>query len=418
MRKRVLIINYAGLKYGGIEKFISDLMSYSIEENYRVIWLTTQECLENADYKVAQNNALEKVVVCKNKRRLHQFKKIELNIKTEEHVTMISFDPISYISVDYLRNRSKKGMFDHFYIIPHFTGNIYFLNRYFKNKYIAKIVNKYMANIVNKMMANNSLLAFGEKHFKEYEKAYQVKLKDYKNLIVKNIQIEKELSDIELLEKAKRRKKYFEIVTCARFDFPHKGYIVGMINDFKYIKQFIPYATLTIAGYGDGIEKINKTIQALPEDCQKSINLPGALNTDELEAMYRRATLNIGVAGALSTGARCGVVSFPVRHYSYNCETYGYYEKVSNMTLSSSPGENIIDYVKDVYNMSNEEYVKHCMDAIVAGKRLVEVDPEYLFNIHNTYEYSKISFKEKVMALLINYISIFKYLLKKDSVTD
>lgn len=419
--KKTVVVNYPGLKFGGIEKFIADLMLYSISQKYRVVWITTEECVEFADYKeLATDERIEKIIICKNRRRLHLFKRIDASFETDENVLMVSFEPLSYMAVDSLREKANVESFNHFYIVPHFTGNIYFVDRYFKSSFGQKIAKYCFSRILTKMINNGSILAFGTAHFIEYHKQYNLDIENYnyQNKVVKNISTET-IEDVESIwQKARNRDKYVEIITCARFDFPHKGYIIGLIHEFETLKTAYPMLKLTIVGDGAGSDMVNEALAKISPDARSDVELTGALNPVELLKRFRKATINIGVAGALSTGARCGLVSFPARHYTFDCETYGYYEDNTDKTLSSEKGSDIKIYVAQVMSMSDEEYVKHCLSASKAGNKLVSVDPEYLFKQKNNKLYSKFSWAELLWARYVNTYSLLKYYIFRKSETD
>ena len=208
----------------------------------------------------------------------------------------------------------------------------------------------------------------------------------------------------------KNRKNNFEIITCARFDFPHKGYIIGLVKAFNNLKFVYPQLTLTIVGYGEGEQYLKEIINELPDYSKKDINLLGKLLPHELQKAFCKATLNVGLAGALNVGARCALPSIPVRHYTYDCECYGFYENSGESALSTKPGDNIEDYISETVNCSDKEYVLHGLSAYKKANNNNNVDPEYIFKQHNR---SNLPIFSKFDFLKFNFINFMICIMRK-----
>ena len=136
---RTIIITYPMMRMGGIEKWIAELMKYSVNNGYRVIWLTTESSYNESCFKeITCNKRVEKVFPIVNS--LSWYPKIHFN--KNERVTMLSFDPISYVTIDYIRTDSTAS-FDHIMILPHFTGYVYYPERFFKTRIINGAVHRF-----------------------------------------------------------------------------------------------------------------------------------------------------------------------------------------------------------------------------------------------------------------------------------
>lgn len=417
-KTKTLIINYAGLNIGGIECYFAELMRYAVEKQYRVIWLTTQRNVANADFKdIVNDNNIEKIFVGQGR---HIFDDFEINLKNDENITLLSCEPISFVVGEKVKLNTNVKHFNNFLILPHFTGNAYYPERFFKTILLEKFFYKFFQNMARKIIQNNALLAFSEKHLIAYEKNYKVKILNKESKVLKSLCLnEIALSEIELKKKAKNRKSKFEIITCARFDFPHKGYIVGLIKAFNNLKKLYPQLTLTIVGYGDGEEYLKEIINKLPDYSKKNIRLTGKLLPDELRKAFCNSSLNIGLAGALNVGAKCALPSIPVRHYTYNCECYGFYENSVESILSTKPGENIENYISQLINCPDEEYVIHGMSAYQKAINNNNIDPEYIFKQHNIINLPIFSKLDFLKFKFLNFtICVLRKILKIKSYDD
>ena len=414
--KKTLIINYFCMQIGGIECYFAELMRYAVSQKYRVIWFTTKKHMEIADFKdIVNDYRIEKIFVGQG---IHIFDEIDISFNKHENIIMLSCEPMAFVIAEKLKSKFKGNSFSNFLLLPHFTGNAYYPERFFKKVLMDKLFFKIFQDMANKIVNNNALLAFSEKHLLTYEKIYKVKISEKANKVLKPIFLNKPiLSEVELEEKAKNRKKKFEIITCARFDFPHKGYIVGLIKAFNNLKKCYPQLTLTIVGYGEGERYLKEIIDKLPKDSKDSIKLLGKLLPQELQKAFRNSTLNIGLAGALIVGARCALPSISVRHYTYDCECYGFYEDSLDYSLSTKPGENIEFYIRQLINCSDEEYVLHGISAYDKANNSKNVDPEYIFkqyNISNESIFSKLDilkfkFINFMICIMIKFFKLKSY---------
>ena len=79
---------------------------------------------------------------------------------------------------------------------------------------------------------------------------------------------------------------------------------------------------------------------------------------NDLLDLYQKCDLSISVAGCASMGARIGLLTLPARHYTNDCEVYGFFPDSKNMTTSIKPGYKVVPFIKKVMNMNAEEYLR------------------------------------------------------------
>ena len=201
-KTKTLIINYAGLNIGGIECYFAELMRYAVEKQYRVIWLTTQRNVANADFKdIVNDNNIEKIFVGQGR---HIFDDFEINLKNDENITLLSCEPISFVVGEKVKLNTNVKHFNNFLILPHFTGNAYYPERFFKTILLEKFFYKFFQNMARKIIQNNALLAFSEKHLIAYEKNYKVKILNKESKVLKSLCLnEIALSEIDLKKSKK-----------------------------------------------------------------------------------------------------------------------------------------------------------------------------------------------------------------------
>lgn len=407
MARHTLIINYAAMNLGGIEVYLSNLIKHCFENNYRVIWLTTPYCVERSDFKKITDDA--RVEKCFIKIGRHWALKCDLQFKEDENITMISCEPLHFLRAEKLRETYKNVCsFYHFLVLPHFTGNVYYPERFFSGRSTREKWFSFMRDFAERLNSNNCLLAFSLKHLVAYEDNYNILIKDKETKVLQRIKSPMNITEKELFDRASKRNNEFRIITCARFDFPHKGYFLGLLDNYIKLKDKYKQIKLVIVGYGEGLKEIKEKIAAMPAEFQKDIELTGALSQERLQEEFCKAHLNIGLAGALIDGAFCSLPSLLVRHYSYTCETYGFINQVEGGLLKSEKGEDLLPYVEKVLEWTDEQYVKQAKKDYQYACSRKKYNPNYLFEQKNTSSLSIIPKSSYLKARNLNFLWYLK----------
>lgn len=410
-----LILNHAGMGIGGIEVTFAKLMRYCLEQGYRVIWITNRSCYETASFRdVVDDSRVEKIFLSTGKKLLGGVGNLDIPFNTNENVTMISCDVLNFADADGLRKKAKVQSFYHFMLLPHYTGSAYYPERLFKKKGIRALCYKEFKSIANRLEQQNCVRAFSEIQLTAYEDNYKIKIDEKDNKTLKAISSSPVLDTGRLEKRASERKSKIVITTCARFDFPHKAYLLGLIDAFKVLAAEYDSLYLVIVGYGLGQDIINKKISELPPKIADRIKLAGKKSLDELIEIFNKSTINVGLAGALLDGAGCGLPSLVVQHYSYECGCFGFLEDVKT-DIAEGQGKPIIPYLKEIIQCSNEEYVNHGEKAYEVQEQLRESQPEYIFEQKNSSSQRCLSQRQRLFCKFIHCIATVKYRIFKES---
>lgn len=391
--KYTLIVNYVKMSPGGIEVTFAYLIKYALEHEYRVIWITNEAFHKKAMFKeIIDYEKLEIVYITK----LNQLFGIKIDFSSDENVVMISCVPDKYITAEAIR-KSAVGVqsFQHYLILAHYTGELTYPDRHFKGIFLHRCWFRYMRSIAVKLEEADSIRAFSMKHLTSYEEYYGICIKEKQRKLLGRTQPIETINENEWERKSIERNEKFNIISCSRFDFPHKGYIIGLIKAFGELKGKYPQLTLTLVGYGSEANEalVQDTIAGLNEETQKDIMCVGMLDYEQLNSYLRNAHLSVGLAGALLDGARCGVPSLVMRHYCYEAETYGLFEECfEGGILRDEPGYAVIPYVETVLNMRDEEYVNCCK------KTFTIMEEEYESPYYPSYIFEQNGVTERVLS--------------------
>jgi len=360
--KRTIIINWGVLgHFGGIENRIYSVMKFMSSNGVRVIWLKLDGHVTGEAFETLVNeNNIEIVPVSNN--HLFWFRHGRIEFDRREEIVIVSYTVFDALHAFTLKNEFPDNNITCIYSVPDTTGNFYFIERYFTG-WLNRIVFKKIRKTLDYWNKANLIVFCAPLQVAAFEKNY--------SLIVDNPQTKLEPAifpppqlNKELLTEKSKREGSFNIITVGRFDFPHKGYMLGLIRSFASLKKKYPQLSLTIIGQGKDKNVLVEEISKVGQEIAKDIYLLGEISSDRLPEYYRDAHLSVAVAGSTYDAARNGVLSLVARnHYSDACEVYGFMPEAKELTVATTKGIPVESYIEKAILMSREEYVKQCVSA-------------------------------------------------------
>ena len=370
MSNKKLIFIWSNLEIGGIECWLIKQLKKAKDLGYDIIWIVNGSGREFTGWRGFIKNKVDKISIFNfNSRTLDE----------SDEVLALCFGFTDY---GYLLKQKRNTVcheFKVFYLLPHFND---WLN--YPDEIIPKIFTRYAKNKIYNVYRDadglNQLLFFDKRHAEELYKRYGLIIPEINKKLVR---ISEENQEFDV-EKARQRamRNQFTIITCGRFDFPHKAYILGLISAYEVLKKEFKNIKLIIVGYGTGQYQVENKISKMKEEFQRDIILTGAVSPEMLVKYFDQSHVNISVAGAIRAGAVTGLVSIPARHYSEKCEVYGFLPKSKQYTLSDVPGEDVKKYIKYLINISNNEYIELCKKSFFAYHENNDpINDNWLFNI-------------------------------------
>lgn len=398
---KFVFINSA-LQLGGIENWIIKQIRVAVKHGIEVIWLQNGEGEVFDGWK---DLVKKNVTVVKFDRKTRMSVSFDKTLfSKEDRITAVSFGLVDYYHLLLFRQALPEAEVKCFYMIPHFQNARYYPEDEFSDNRIENVIIKlFTKQLYCFCDQNKALLYFSKRHADGIENRYGLTLNRVQDRVNKNIELNNEF-DYELAESRSKRSP-FTIITCGRFEFPHKGYILGLIDLFADLKKDYPNMRLIIIGYGAGETVLKNKVGSLPETIQKDIIFTGAVAPEKLHEYFDQAHVNISVAGGVAAGAKTGLVSIPARHYSYTCEVYGYLPGSKGCTLMDKPGEDARKYIIDLVEMDMEQYQKLCYDSFctyaITDANLL--DECWLYSIKNEKIYDKKFVRKYVLFEVIDH---------------
>lgn len=319
----------------------------------------------------------------------------------------MSNDQIHYIFLtyrldDYLlieKIKSKFKMAESILYIVHFHGLIKAINQNVITRLFAK---KFYLPIIKKILNNNSVIFMDDNSITETEKYYNINIKRRKNLI---FHLPMDITKLETsIVRNKINLDILNILTIARAEFPFKGYIIGLIDDFNELCRTYNNITLTIIAFGPDESQIKEKVKQLPAPIQNKIKLVGHTPYDELCKYFNQAHLFLGMGTTILDAANHGVPSIAVQPYTYENNSSGFFHEQPEF-LGGYEDKSIpaINYMKKVIEMLNEEYLELCQMEYRALEENYNISTlaNYLINIEEDINPKTISdFELKLHKLM------------------
>ena len=372
MTKKLLFV-YPNLQIGGIECWLMKQITNAVKNGYQVLWISNGYGRVFSGWSDFAANNIKKTNVFN----------ILKELKKDDEIIGLCFRFVDYGYLLDLRKRLKGKSFNLFYCVPHFKDPVYFPEEF---GFLSKLFIKYYKYVYETCDRLGNLLFFSSAHIESVQKRYGIVIKDRE---LKLIPVSGNLSshgnfDVEMAQKRAVRNN-FTIITCGRFDFPHKGYMIGLIRIFAELKEKYKDIKLIIIGYGPGKKQLETEVGKLNDETKRDIIFTGGVDPDRLIEYFNKSHLNISVAGAVRAGAITGLVSIPARHYCYDCEVYGYLPDSIGYTTSEQPGIGAKEVIENVIKMSDADYINLCKKSFFSFWSK-ESDDKFIFCKVNNYD--------------------------------
>lgn len=417
MNKRTFLFLYEFLLLGGIENNVIEMIQAFHELNMRIVWLRYgrkediyepwKAVLEKCNVEIVETNIdYPNWISCG---------KIEFS--DDEEIIAVAFDPSDFVRLETF-SHCYENKFSLYYIVPHFERDLNYVEEYYLSGNSRKRIVKKLCPIYKKWYENGNLLFFNRRHAEEMNKRYAIGAANYDDKILKKPIDPPEFCEKLAINRATRTE--FRIISCGRFSFPHKGYMFGLIDAFAKLKREYSNLYLDLVGYGpkEDEDKIKKYVENLDPAIKDSICFYGAVSPVKLTELFNKAHVNVSVAGALVDGAISGLVSIPARHYTYECQVYGWLDDDFTVVVSDAQGENVEKYIRMLIEMSDSDYIQVCKKSyMLVRKELYERN--WLLNRtnnnNNYYSEDEVDLFKSISRYRNNKLIVknrFKYLIK------
>lgn len=282
-----------------------------------------------------------------------------------EEVIIFSTSMRCYVAALYFSERIAKGKnVSSFLYVLHQEGALpfsydTFMNR--NNKIFCRFfvrMSKYVMiypfrNKIMDLIRTGNIVFMDEQTYQNTKKVYKIK----GDISPKIIRLGVEVYDL----KTTKEKNNYSILTVSRLDFPFKGYINGLIDDFVLLKKKYKNASLTIIGDGKDHSIVSKKLNGLTDEVRNSINWVYHVEYDDLSRYFSQSKVYVGMGTTILNSSQFKVPSIVASAYQYTDYALGYFHdnpNVIGISILDQGGKThrIIELVEKIFDMKYEEY--------------------------------------------------------------
>lgn len=221
-----------------------------------------------------------------------------------------------------------------------------------KNIILKAIQNGYK-RLIPKMCENNAIISADEINIMETEKYYDFRMIPQPPIIRLPMKIDSVDRDVVIREGFESKI----IMTSCRADFPYKGYVVGLIDEYAELKKNYPEIRLHIVCDGEDIGVLKEKINQTAKEIRDSIELSGWMSYDELKNCMNRCMIYIGMGSSVFDSSLRYKPSAVIKFDTMECIGKDYTaENPFDMAAKENITNTAAAMIERVLRMSYEEY--------------------------------------------------------------
>lgn len=181
--------------------------------------------------------------------------------------------------------------------------------------------------------------------------------------------------DSDWRTKADKAFKKNTILTVTRAELPFKGYVLGLIDDFKEIAEQYDDYKLEIICSGDDIGRIEERIDAMPPQVKKRVVLHYWMSNDKVKEEMQNCKVFVGMGSTLLEAASVYRPAITVRYYTEENLARDFIGDVPNVVVQREDCENrAIDLIYKVIAADQKSYQEMCLRSFENVRNVYDTD--------------------------------------------
>lgn len=354
--------------YGGSHTLMLRMCQWLSEHQVKATMLCTSDANEEISGKI---RALGIPVLCVDLKDLKATEKVFKSLLAVEAVTVVNFMWPYYLDLEFLKYKTGLRFTNVIYGIhpDTFKKGIRFQNT-FLYKYIAGSYGK----LLERMNENNAIYSMDEDILAATRNSMQVRLNPSPTILPLPMFCKEKSGMDEIIQNGFNSPI---IMTAARADFPYKGYLLGLVNDFKFLKDKYPSLKLEIVtgGMEEDVAKLRGKIMELPAQYQNDVIFHDWMDYSVLKKMMEHCKVFIGMGTSVLDAALAFKPAIPVK--------YNTFENLADSFLSDCPECIAADpgcqkqaacLLDEVLQMNQEQYCEACLLSFQSVKEYYDID--------------------------------------------
>ncbi len=327
---------------GGTETLLLRLMKYYRSLGYRVILLTVTPIHESI-LNDAKNIDFEHYIH-KTTEFYSLGKKLSFNSQ-EKPIVITQFMPEFLRCFRILRKKNYGVEFKHLLYIVHPDSTLY------RPKFLT-----YFARImILRLLYRNALVFMDETCVKNCREFYNLKETVKFDIFRLPMFINNNCDTYSF------KNEIFNILTISRFEFPFKGYVLGLIHSFEKLSKKYPFLTLTIIGHGEGKSEVDALIANLPLTISSKITLLEKIPYHKINNYIMKCDTFVGMGTTVLDAANSNkivimAIAYQMQNFSAGFFHENYYSigEVYKSRISYPVFE---DLIESVVNLGESEFI-------------------------------------------------------------
>ncbi|WP_025145041.1 glycosyltransferase [Pedobacter jeongneungensis] len=399
--KRTIIFYCDNFGMGGTETLILRLMKWFSEQHCRTILLTQNMITNSAIISDIKNIDFEYFLYEKAKSNFFNISGDMLSFKDAENPLIITQFFPEYFKAFLLLTKGKYHI--------NFTHTIYIVHPH--STYLASRKILFLGRWMVKMMLKNKTLIFmDEVCVKTFTSFYLLKESNTNYKILRlPIFIDKDYSTL-----TSAKNDVFNILTIARFEFPFKGYVIGLIKSFHKLRIDNKNISLTIIGYGDGRDEVNLEVNKLGETYSDSIHVLDQVPYSEINSYIEKCDVYVGMGTTILDAANKNKIVISAVAYQMSNYSSGFFHNnfrsIGEIFDANSHLLTFDVLIQDVINSSPSEFLlmaNNSKDVLIENYNIDEIATQlasYSNPISNKLQF-RVNWVMSYLTLIITWMT-------------
>lgn len=292
------------------------------------------------------------------------------NLNDDPDLFIINFTIDKWLDIEVLK---KKHHYNLSNIIYDIHPETFYKGVKIKNFYLKKIIKKIVKQLLIKIYANDSIISMDENNIDSVRKYLNFSKSDYNPIILRLPMFCDSSKNCQKVIKDGYTSNI--VMTASRADFPYKGYIIGLIDDFCKLKETKLDLRLWIITEGPSENLIKDKIDNLPMKIKKDIKIYNWMKYSDLLSMMERCKLYIGMGTT--------VLDASLRYKPAIPTAFGTFQNMTCGLFSSNPtkiGVNLDDskeaftLIENILNQDFDSYKSLCISSYNAVKDNYDIE--------------------------------------------
>ena len=353
----MIIINDTLGTYGGSITLISRLCTWASTHGVNIS-VFSDDCSNKEIVRLLKGLGIS---VCDfdttNLKALYQKTKDVMD-SSSESIIFVSFILNNYLNVEYIKRKYKLNIVNTLYSIHPAT---LYKGTGLPIKFLKKMVINRYRKLVDKINSSGCLLYMDQDNVDSAENYYNIHFSDKTTIIPLPFIVDNLEPDI-VNKKAKAAYKAKTIITSTRADFPFKGYVFGLIDDYKELSEKFDIKLVIVAsGEKEDVEELNSKVSSLPEKCRSNVTLYSWMQYDKLKELISNSYLYVGMGTGILDAAAQYVPAIPVKYDTYdNISDHDFIDDPLCLITNQDVDQPARKIIEEYLSLSEIEYVKKC----------------------------------------------------------